>query len=385
MINFKITFLFFLLCLHHSITVSQKRIIVGADQVEKYLPLLKDKKVGIVAHQASIVNSKTHLVDSLVSLKINIKKVFAPEHGFRGELDAGEVFTNNFDRKTKLPIISLYGKKKKPSDEDLNGISVMVFDLQDVGARFYTYLSTLHYIMEACSEKNIPLILLDRPNPNIHYVDGPVLDLENKSFVGMHPVPIVYGMTIGEYAKMINGEGWLNEGKRCDLNVIKIENYNHKTPYNLKIRPSPNLPNPQSVALYPSLCLLEQTLVSIGRGTEMQFQVYGSPEFPRGIFSFTPRPNFGAKNPKLKNEICYGIDLRKVKRPDQIEIKWLIDSYSKFQIKENFFLEGFNKISGTKNLKEQIINGLSEKEIRMSWKLKLDEFKKIRKKYLLYP
>ena len=385
MINFKITFLFFLLCLHHSITVSQKRIIVGADQVEKYLPLLKDKKVGIVAHQASIVNSKTHLIDSLVSLKINIKKVFAPEHGFRGELDAGEVFTNNFDRKTNLPIISLYGKKKKPSDEDLNGISIMVFDLQDVGARFYTYLSTLHYIMEACSEKNIPLILLDRPNPNIHYVDGPVLDLENKSFVGMHPVPIVYGMTIGEYAKMINGEGWLNEGKRCDLNVIQIENYNHKTSYNLKIRPSPNLPNPQSVALYPSLCLLEQTLVSIGRGTEMQFQVYGSPEFPRGIFSFTPRPNFGAKNPKLKNEICYGLDLRKVERPNQIEIKWLIDSYSKFQIKENFFLEGFNKISGTKNLKEQIINGLSEKEIRMSWKLKLDEFKKIRKKYLLYP
>ena len=385
MINFKITFLFFLLCLHHSITVSQKRIIVGADQVEKYLPLLKDKKVGIVAHQASIVNSKTHLVDSLVSLKINIKKVFAPEHGFRGELDAGEVFTNNFDPKTKLPVISLYGKKKKPSDEDLNGISIMVFDLQDVGARFYTYLSTLHYIMEACSEKNIPLILLDRPNPNIHYVDGPVLDLENKSFVGMHPVPIVYGMTIGEYARMINGEGWLNEGKRCDLNVIQIENYNHKTSYDLKIRPSPNLPNPQSVALYPSLCLLEQTLVSIGRGTEMQFQVYGSPEFPRGIFSFTPKPNFGAKNPKLKNEICYGLDLRKVERPDQIEIKWLIDSYSKFQIKENFFLEGFNKISGTKNLKEQIINGLSEKEIRMSWKLKLDEFKKIRKKYLLYP
>ena len=385
MINFKITFLFFLLCLHHSITVSQKKIIVGADQLEKYLPLLKDKKVGIVAHQASIVNSKTHLVDSLVSLKINIKKVFAPEHGFRGELDAGEVFTNNFDRKTKLPIISLYGKKKKPSDEDLNGISIMVFDLQDVGARFYTYLSTLHYIMEACSEKNIPLILLDRPNPNIHYVDGPVLDLENKSFVGMHPVPIVYGMTIGEYAKMINGEGWLNEGKRCDLNVIQIENYNHKTSYDLKIRPSPNLPNPQSVALYPSLCLLEQTLVSIGRGTEMQFQVYGSPEFPRGIFSFTPKPNFGAKNPKLKNEICYGLDLREVERPDQIEIKWLIDSYSKFQIKENFFLEGFNKISGTKNLKEQIINGLSEKEIRMSWKLKLDEFKKIRKKYLLYP
>ena len=385
MINFKITFLFFLLCLHHSITVSQKRIIVGADQLEKYLPLLKDKKVGIVAHQASIVNSKTHLIDSLVSLKINIKKVFAPEHGFRGELDAGEVFTNNFDRKTKLPIISLYGKKKKPSDEDLNGISIMVFDLQDVGARFYTYLSTLHYIMEACSEKNIPLILLDRPNPNIHYIDGPVLDLENKSFVGMHPVPIVYGMTIGEYAKMINGEGWLNEGKRCDLNIIQIENYNHKTSYDLKIRPSPNLPNPQSVALYPSLCLLEQTLVSIGRGTEMQFQVYGSPEFPRGIFSFTPKPNFGAKNPKLKNEICYGLDLREVERPDQIEIKWLIDSYSKFQIKENFFLEGFNKISGTKNLKEQIINGLSEKEIRMSWKLKLDEFKKIRKKYLLYP
>ena len=385
MINFKITFLFFLLCLNHGICISQKKIIVGAEQIDKFLPILKNKKVGIVAHQASIINSKTHLVDSLLSLNVNIQKVFAPEHGFRGTLDAGEVFTNNIDNKTKLPVISLYGKKKKPSDEDLNGISIMVFDLQDVGVRFYTYLSTLHYIMEACSEKNIPLLLLDRPNPNIHYIDGPVLDLDNKSFVGMHPVPIVYGMTIGEYAKMINGEGWLNEGKKCDLKVIQIKNYNHKTSYDLKIRPSPNLPNAQSVSLYPSLCLLEQTLISIGRGTEMQFQVYGSPKFPKNIFRFTPISNFGSKNPKLKNQICYGVDLRKVKRPNQIEIKWLIDSYSKFPIKDSFFLEGFNKISGTKNLKEQIINGVNEKEIRMSWNLKLEQFKKIRKKYLLYP
>ena len=385
MINFKITFLFFLLYLNHGICISQKKIIVGAEQIDKFLPILKNKKVGIVAHQASIINSKTHLVDSLLSLNVNIQKVFAPEHGFRGNLDAGEVFTNNIDNKTKLPVISLYGKKKKPSDEDLNGISIMVFDLQDVGVRFYTYLSTLHYIMEACSEKNIPLLLLDRPNPNIHYIDGPVLDLDNKSFVGMHPVPIVYGMTIGEYAKMINGEGWLNRGKKCDLKVIQIKNYNHKTSYNLKIRPSPNLPNTQSVSLYPSLCLLEQTLISIGRGTEMQFQVYGSPKFPKNIFSFTPISNFGSKNPKLKNQICYGVDLRKVKRPNQIEIKWLIDSYSKFPIKDSFFLEGFNKISGTKTLKEQIINGANEKEIRMSWNLKLEQFKKIRKKYLLYP
>ena len=384
MINFKITFLFFLLCINPLVSTSQNKIISGAEQINKFLPMLKNKKVGIVAHQASLINSKTHLVDSLLSLNINIEKVFAPEHGFRGDLDAGEGFLNVIDDKTRLQVISLYGKKKKPSEQDLNGISIMVFDLQDVGVRFYTYLSTLHYIMEACSERNIPLLLLDRPNPNIHYIDGPVLEKENKSFVGMHPVPIVYGMTIGEYAKMINGEGWLKEGRKCDLKVIQIKNYNHNTPYELKIRPSPNLPNPQSVSLYPSLCLLEQTVISIGRGTEMQFQVYGSPKFPESTFSFTPKPNFGSKNPKLKNQICYGVDLRKVKRPDRIEIKWLIDSYSKFPIKDNFFLKGFDKISGTKKLKEQIKNGLNENQIRMSWKTNIEEFKKIRKKYLLY-
>ncbi len=385
MINFKITFLFFLLSLSHGITISQERIVVGAEQINEFLPVLKNKKVGVVAHQASLINSKTHLIDSLLSLKINIVKVFAPEHGFRGKLDAGEVFDDNIDNKTNLPIVSLYGEKKKPSEDDLNGISIMVFDLQDVGVRFYTYLSTLHYIMEACSEKNIPLLLLDRPNPNIHYVDGPVLDIKNKSFVGMHPVPIVYGMTIGEYAKMINGEGWLKEGAECNLKVIKIKNYSHQSSYDLKIRPSPNLPNPQSVALYPSLCLLEPTLISIGRGTEMQFQVYGSPKFPKGTFNFTPEPNFGAKNPKLKNEICYGVDLRSIDRPEQIEIKWLLDSYSKFPIKKDFFLKGFDRISGTESLKEQIISGVSEKKIRKSWEKKLGEFKEIRKKYLLYP
>ncbi|MEE3035495.1 MAG: DUF1343 domain-containing protein [Bacteroidota bacterium] len=385
MINFKITFLFFLLSLSHGITISQERIVVGAEQINEFLPVLKNKKVGVVAHQASLINSKTHLIDSLLSLEINIVKVFAPEHGFRGKLDAGEVFDDNIDNKTNLPIVSLYGEKKKPSEDDLNGISIMVFDLQDVGVRFYTYLSTLHYIMEACSEKNIPLLLLDRPNPNIHYVDGPVLDIKNKSFVGMHPVPIVYGMTIGEYAKMINGEGWLKEGAECNLKVIKIKNYSHQSSYDLKIRPSPNLPNPQSVALYPSLCLLEPTLISIGRGTEMQFQVYGSPKFPKGTFNFTPEPNFGAKNPKLKNEICYGVDLRSIDRPEQIEIKWLLDSYSKFPIKKDFFLKGFDRISGTESLKEQIISGVSEKKIRKSWEKKLGEFKEIRKKYLLYP
>jgi uncharacterized protein YbbC (DUF1343 family) len=366
----------------------QKQITISAANVDAYIPLLKQKKVGIVAHQASVISSvknTIHLVDMLKKSGINIKKVFAPEHGFRGTADAGEKVENRIDSKTQLPIISLYGKNRKPNKEQLKGIEIIVFDLQDVGVRFYTYLSTLHNVMEACAENNIPLIVLDRPNPNAHYIDGPVLNLEHKSFVGMHPVPIVYGMTIGEYAQMINGEKWLANSIKCDLTVIPLQNYTHQTTYELKVRPSPNLPNKQSIALYPSLCLLEPTRVSIGRGTDLQFQVYGHPGFPKTEFSYIPKSNFGSKNPKHKGQICYGENLTTVNPPSRIELKWLLNAYSNFSEKDSFFLKGFERISGVSNLKNQLIEGASEKTIRDSWTDGLNEFKKTRIKYLLYP
>jgi len=297
-ILFKSTFLFWLTMVSFTSASCQKQITISAANVDAYIPLLKEKKVGIVAHQASVISSAKntiHLVDLLRKKNISIQKVFAPEHGFRGTADAGEKIENQIDSKTQLPIISLYGKNRKPSKEQLKGIEIMVFDLQDVGVRFYTYLSTLHNVMEACAENNIPLIVLDRPNPNAHYIDGPVLNLEHKSFVGMHPVPIVYGMTIGEYAQMINGEKWLANSIKCDLTIIPLKNYTHQTTYQLTVRPSPNLPNKQSIALYPSLCLLEPTKVSIGRGTDLQFQVYGHPGFPKTDFSYVPKSNFGSK------------------------------------------------------------------------------------------
>ena len=253
----------------------------------------------------------------------------------------------------------------------------MIFDLQDVGVRFFTYLSTLHYVLEACAENNIPLIVLDRPNPNTHYIDGPVLDLKNKSFVGMHPVPIVYGMTIGEYAKMINGEKWLKNQVKCDLTVIPVQNFTHNTPYTLSVRPSPNLPNEKSIALYPSLCLLEPTEVSVGRGTSTQFQIYGHPEFRNKHFYFKPKPNFGSKYPKHNNVLCYGKDLSNVPSPNKIELKWIIDAYQNFPYPDSFFLNGFNRIAGNSKLKQQLINGTSEKEIRKSWAKDLNEFKKV--------
>ena len=308
--SFKNTFLFFLFFNLGFTCLGQQKIICAAEQIPKYIHLLKDQNIGIVANKASIVSGNIHLIDTLLSLGINIKKVFVPEHGFRGDADAGEKILSQKDPKTGLPILSLYGSQRKPSNKSLEDISSMVFDLQDVGVRFYTYISTLHYVMEACAEKNIPLIILDRPNPNAHYIDGPVLEKDCESFVGMHPVPIVYGMTIGEYAQMINGEGWLANHIKCKLRVIKLKNYTHKTHYVLPLRPSPNLPNAQAIALYPSLCLLEPTAISVGRGTEMQFQIFGHPSLPKSKFSFKPKPNFGAKYPKLENQICNGVDLR---------------------------------------------------------------------------
>lgn len=368
-------------------------IKVAADQTELYLNLLKGKSVAIVANQTSVIQKKekrkekrefTHLVDSLLSLNINIKKVFAPEHGFRGKADAGELVKDGFDTKTGLPIISLYGKNKKPSVENLKGIEMIVFDIQDVGARFYTYISSLHYVMEAAAEAGIPLIVLDRPNPNGHYIDGPVLEMEHTSFVGMHPVPVVYGMTIGEYGQMINGEKWLKNGIQCDLTVIPLKNYTHKSNYSLPIKPSPNLPNDKSINLYPSLCFFEGTSVSAGRGTEMQFQIYGSPYLERTTFHFTPQSNEGAKNPKHRNKKCFGEDLRNVKKLNQLNLSWLIKANNQTHTAGSFFNSFFTKLAGTEKLREQIETGVSEKEIRKSWQKGLSDFKKTRINYLIY-
>lgn len=381
-------------------------IKTGADNYENYLPLLKDKKIGIVTNQTGeikLIKSiaqiegvngnyegedieyiNQSIVDFLVEKKVSIQKIFAPEHGFRGTADAGEHIIDGKDTKTGLPIISLYGNNKKPKPEQLAGIDIMVFDLQDVGARFYTYISSLHYVMEACAEKNIQLIVLDRPNPNGSIVDGPILEKEFTSFVGMHPIPTLHGMTIGEYAQMINGEKWLKDGIQCELIVIPCSNYNREMAYSLPVKPSPNLPNDQSINLYASLCLFEGTNVSVGRGTEKQFQIYGSPFLPKSDFSFTPIPNLGAKEPLYKNELCYGEDLTSIKKVDKLELKWLIKAYNSTSDKSKFFNPFFTKLAGTKKLQQQIESGISEEEIRKSWEKGLVDFKKMRAKYLIY-
>lgn len=356
----------------------------GADNFEKYIPLLENKKVGIVTNQSGILTNKTHLVDFLLTKKINIQKIYAPEHGFRGTADAGEVIKDGKDTKTGLPIISLYGNNKKPKPEQLEGIDVVVFDLQDVGARFYTYISSLHYVMEACAENNIPLIVLDRPNPNGGIVDGPILEKEFTSFVGMHPIPVLHGMTIGEYAKMINGEKWLKNAAQCKLTVIPCENYKRTMFYDLLVKPSPNLPNAQSINLYASLCFFEGTNVSVGRGTEKQFQTYGSPYLTKGAFSFTPQPNEGAKDPTYNGKLCYGEDLTKIEPVNKLELKWLMKAYAETTDKSKFFNSFFTKLAGTKKLQEQIEKGISENEIRASWQKSLVEFKEMRSKYLIY-
>jgi uncharacterized protein YbbC (DUF1343 family) len=363
---------------------SIQEIKTGADNFDAYIPLLKNKKIGIVTNQTGILTNKTHLVDFLLEKKINLLKIFAPEHGFRGTADAGEHVVDGKDLKTNLPIISLYGDNKKPKPEQLAGIDILIFDLQDVGVRFYTYISSLHYIMEACSENNIQLIVLDRPNPNGGIVDGPILEKEFTSFVGMHPIPLLHGMTIGEYAKMINGEKWLKNKIQCNLTVIPCLNYNRNMEYSLLTKPSPNLPNDQSINLYASLCLFEGTNVSVGRGTEKQFQIYGSPFLPKNGFSFTPVPNFGAKEPTHKNQICFGEDLTSIPKVKQLELKWLIKSYQNTSDKSKFFNAFFTKLAGTKKLQQQIEAGVSETEIRKSWEKGLNEFKKTREKYLIY-
>jgi len=356
----------------------------GAENYKEYLPLLTNKKIGIVTNPTGIVESKKHLVDFLLDNKVDLQKIYAPEHGFRGTADAGEVIKDGKDIQTNLPIISLYGNNKKPKPEQLADIDIIIFDIQDVGARFYTYISTLHYVMEACAENNIVLLVFDRPNPNGTIVDGPVLEMEHKSFVGMHPIPVLHGMTIGEYAKMINGEKWLTNGVTCNLTVIPCTNYKRDMPYSLPVKPSPNLPNDQSINLYASLCFFEGTNVSVGRGTEKQFQIYGSPFLLKTEFSFTPIPNFGAKEPMHKDILCYGEDLSKIKKVSRLELKWLIKAYANTSDKTVFFNDFFTKLAGTKILQEQIIEGISEKEIRKSWETDLNAFKEMRKKYLIY-
>ena len=360
------------------------KIKTGADNYEKYLPLLKDKKIGIVTNQTGILTNKTHLVDFLTEKKINIQTIFAPEHGFRGTADAGEHVVDGKDSKTGLPIISLYGDNKKPKSEQLAGIDIMIFDLQDVGARFYTYISSLHYVMEACAENNIQLIVLDRPNPNGSIVDGPILEKQFTSFVGMHPIPVLHGMTIGEYAKMINGEKWLKNDVQCQLTVIPCLNYKRKMAYSIPVKPSPNLPNDQAINLYASLCFFEGTNVSMGRGTEKQFQIYGSPFLPKSDFSFIPKPNFGAKEPTYNGVECFGEDLSAIAKVHQLELKWLIKAYNETADKTKFFNSFFTKLAGTKKLQQQIEAETSESEIRESWKNGLEAFKKMRTSYLIY-
>ncbi|MDI5898832.1 exo-beta-N-acetylmuramidase NamZ family protein [Flavobacterium yafengii] len=359
-------------------------IKTGADNYNNYLPILKDKKIGIVTNQTGILSNKMHLVDFLLKENIAIQKIFAPEHGFRGTADAGEHVVDGKDSKTALSIISLYGDNKKPKPEQFAGIDIMVFDLQDVGARFYTYISSLHYIMEACAENNILLLILDRPNPNGSIVDGPILEPAFASFVGMHPIPLLHGMTIGEYAKMINGEKWLKNKIQCKLTVIPCLNYNRKMDYHLPVKPSPNLPNDQSVNLYASLCLFEGTNVSVGRGTEKQFQIYGSPYLPKSNYSFIPKPNFGAQNPVYNGVLCYGEDLSIYSRLNQLELKWIIKAYQTTTDKSKFFNPFFTKLAGTKKLQLQIEAGTSEDKIRESWKKGLIKFKEMRSKYLIY-
>ena len=367
--------------------VDAEDAIVGASRLELYLPILKDKRVGVLANQTSIFNN-THLIDTLISKNINIKTIFTPEHGFRGTADEGALINNSIDEKTQLPIISLYGKNKKPNSEQLKDIEVLLFDLQDVGTRFYTYISTMTYIMEAAAENDIPVIVLDKPNPNGFYIDGPVLEKENSSFVGLHQVPVVYGLTIGEYAKMVNGEYWLKDSLQCDLTIVPLGNYNRNNIYNLPIKPSPNLPNWKSIYLYPSLCFFEGTTVSVGRGTESPFQVYGHPMM-NSEYSFTPKQAEGKNKPLHCDTECFGEDLTQYaidykENGDQLNLTWLIRAYNQLKDNGNFFNNFFVKLSGTIELQQQSENGLSEDEIRASWKEGIEEYKKIRSKYLLY-
>lgn len=385
--EYKHSILFFTLLFFYAQAGAQ--LETGAEQIRAYLPLIKGKRIGMVVNQTSMVRN-THLVDTLMKMQVKISAVFAPEHGFRGDHSAGTDVKSGRDPLTGLPVISLYGNHKKPTPEDLKNIDMVVFDIQDVGARFYTYISTLHYIMEACAEQHKKLIVLDRPNPNGYYIDGPVLDMKHKSFVGMHPVPVVHGMTIGEYAQMINGEGWLKDSLKCSLQVIKMKRYTHNTRYELPVRPSPNLPNMDAVYLYPSVCFFEGTSYSLGRGTDKPFQCVGKPGLKHGDYTFKPVSLKGiAEDPPHKNKVCKGYLLTglaqelRVERP-YIHVELLVDLYAKDSAKKDFFIDFFEKLAGTDELRKQIIAGKTAEEIRASWADGLGKFSDIRRKYLLY-
>ncbi|TWW01499.1 exo-beta-N-acetylmuramidase NamZ domain-containing protein [Chitinophaga pinensis] len=369
---------------------SQGQVLTGADRTEGYLPLLSGKRVALLVNQTAMIGH-THLVDSLLKLHVHIQKIFSPEHGFRGNADAGEKVGNSTDASTGLTIVSLYGKHRKADAADLQDVDILLFDIQDVGTRFYTYISSLQEFMESAAENNKPLIVLDRPNPNGHYVDGPILeDTSLRSFVGMQPIPIVHGMTVGEYAYMLNGEKWLKNGVECKLTVIPCKGYDDHTFYQLPVKPSPNLPNMAAIYLYPSTCLFEGTVLSLGRGTDLPFQVFGHPSFPKDLYKFTPRSTSGAKEPPLKNVTCYGYNLTgtpeavRAEMDNKLQLKWLLQAYDLYPEKENFFTPFFNKLAGNTTLQRQIKQGLSEADIRETWEPALTQFKTIRKKYLLY-
>lgn len=375
-----------------SLAIEQPPVLkVGAERLDLYWPMIKDKKVAFVVNQTSRMG-EAHLIDSLHAAGLDIARIFAPEHGFRGTADAGEKIKDGKDAATGIPITSLYGKKRKPSAEDLAGVEWVIFDIQDVGARFYTYISSMHYVMQACAELGVSFMVFDRPNPNGHYVDGPVLDPDYQSFVGMHEVPVVHGMTVGEYATMVNEEGWLGEGVKCELKVIPCDGYSHQTSYVLPIKPSPNLPNNRAIYLYPSLCFFEGTQVSVGRGTDKQFQLIGLPGYPSDEFSFTPEPKPGARYPKHKDVVCQGFDLTTkaeadIRQEARLNLSYLLEVYQNAPKKDEFFLKSnfFDKLAGGKSLQEQVKAGWSEQRIRESWEPQLSQFKQKRKNYLLYP
>jgi uncharacterized protein YbbC (DUF1343 family) len=355
----------------------------------EYIPLTHNKKVGLVANHTSLVNG-THLLDTLRAQGVNVLRVYAPEHGFRGAIEAGENVAGYVDKKSGVEVTSIYGASKKPSREQLKGVQLMIFDMQDVGVRFYTYLSTLHYVMEACAEAGVPLIVLDRPNPNGRYVDGPVLEPKYRSFIGMHPIPVVHGMTLGELALMINGEAWLKNGAQCSLTVIACERYSHAVAYPLPVKPSPNLPNMRSVYLYPSLCLFEGTIISVGRGTDFPFQVFGHPEWSEKQFLFKPRSIKGvSKNPPYEKRTCRGVDLREIAidsllNQHQLNLEYLLEAYRYFSKKEKFFTSLFSNLAGNSKLQKQVEQGMSAAQIRASWQQDLKKFRQQREKYLLY-
>lgn len=379
--------LWLLLLLWSGCLRAESPLRTGAEQTERYLPLLEGKRVGILTNHTGTVG-RTHLVDTLLSLGIDIRVVFAPEHGFRGDADAGESIGNYKDRKTGIDVLSVYGSNKRPQDSVMRKLDVLLFDIQDVGLRYYTYLSSMHYLMEACADNGKELIVLDRPNPNGFYVDGPVLEARHRSFVGMHPIPVVHGMTLGELARMIDGEGWLGNGKHCSLRVVPCANYTHRTRYELPVKPSPNLPNMRAVYLYPSLCFFEGTPVSLGRGTDFPFQAYGHPRMS-GDFAFTPRSNAGAKNPPLKDRLCKGRDLRENPSNERIwqagvDLGYVIEAYRMLDMGEKFFTPMFDKLTGASYVREMILRGEDADAIRERWRNDMNEFLKLRKPYLLY-